>query len=237
MTENQPESQSKPRPETISGLLALVGGAEWQAGCDFDAALLEQSGSSEVLVLPTAAAYEHPERAVATAEKWFASLGGKARGLMVLNHADACDEANAGVVRAARFIYLSGGSPLHLASALKGSAVFEAIVGAWRGGAVVAGSSAGAMVLCDPMVDPRGGAYTVGLGLLEQVAVVPHHDSGAGQHLWRILELAPPGVVVAGIPERTALIRDPDGSWRVAGQGDVTIYLDGKPASLDVLPH
>jgi cyanophycinase len=222
--------------EAIHGLLALVGGAEWQPGCDFDAELLRRSGSDEVLILPTAAAYEHPERAVATAERWFASLGGRARGLMVLNHAAACDEESAAVVRAASFIYLSGGSPLHLISALKGSAVLSAISDAWRSGAVVAGSSAGAMVLCDPMVDPRGGAFTVGLGLLEQVAVVPHHDSGAGQHLWRILELAPAGVVVAGIPERTALIREPGGAWREAGEGRVTVYLDGQPVSLNALP-
>jgi len=38
----------------------------------------------------------------------------------------------------------------------------EALLDTWRRGAVVAGSSAGAMVLTDPMVDPRGGALTVG---------------------------------------------------------------------------
>ena len=45
---------------------------------------------------------------------------------MVLRHADANKEANAAAVREARFIYLSGGSPLHLLSALKGSLVFDA---------------------------------------------------------------------------------------------------------------
>lgn len=221
---------------TVAGVLALVGGAEWRPGCDFDAELLQRSGGSDIVVLPTAAAYEHPEKAVATAQAWFATLGGKAAGLMVLSHADACREENAEVVRGAGFVYLSGGSPLHLRSVLKGSPVLEALGEAWRRGAVVAGSSAGAMVLCDPMVDPRGGAYTVGLGLVEQMAVVPHHDSGAGQHLWRILELAPSGVPVAGIPERTALIREPDGTWRSTGQGEVTIYLDGRPGSLADLP-
>ena len=57
------------------GPLALVGGGEWSDGCDFDAELLAASGGDEVLVLPTAAAYEHPEKAVATAEAWFAELG------------------------------------------------------------------------------------------------------------------------------------------------------------------
>jgi cyanophycinase len=220
-----------------AGTLALVGGGEWQPGADYDADLLESSGAKEVLILPTAAAYEHPERAVATAERWFSSLGAQARGLMVLRHADANDESNAAVVREAGFIYLSGGSPLHLLSVLKGSAVFEALANAWRSGAVVAGSSAGAMVLVDPMVDPRGGAFTVGLGLVEQMAVVPHHDSGSSNQFWRTLELAPEGTPVAGIPEQTALIRHTDGSWRSVGRQPVAVYLDGVEAGLDALPR
>jgi len=220
-----------------AGVLALVGGAEWQPGADFDSELLELSGANEVLVLPTAAAYEHPARAVETAGRWFSSLGGRARGLMVLKHVEANDEANAAIVREARFIYLSGGSPLHLLSVLKGSLVFEALASAWRDGAVVAGSSAGAMVLADPMVDPRGGAFTVGLGLVEQLAVVPHHDSGTSHHFWRTLELAPAGLPIAGIPERTALIRGAEGTWRSAGQGQVTVYLDGTEAGLEALPR
>ncbi len=223
--------------ETTAGALALVGGGEWQPGTDYDAELLELAGAKEVLVLPTAAAYQHPERVVATAETWFSSLGSRVRGLMVLRHSDANEELNAAVVREARFIYLSGGSPLHLLSVLKGSLVLEALASAWRHGAVVAGSSAGAMVLADPMVDPRGGAFTVGLGLVEQLAVVPHHDSGASHHFWRTLELAPAGLPIVGIPERTALIRDSDGSWRSAGEGQVTVYVSGAGAGLDALPR
>ena len=68
----------------MTGTLAFVGGGEWQEGCTFDAELLEASGRAEVVVLPTAAAYEHPERAVETATRWFASMGGTVRGLMVL---------------------------------------------------------------------------------------------------------------------------------------------------------
>ncbi len=48
----------------MAGTLALVGGNEWQEKCTFDRGLLEASGGKEVLVLPTAAAYEHPQRAV-----------------------------------------------------------------------------------------------------------------------------------------------------------------------------
>src|SRR5437763_4672159 len=105
----------------MPGLLALVGGAEWREKCTFDAELLAASGGDEVLVLPTAAAYEHPERAVAWAARWFEEVGGKVRGLNVLRRPDADDEANADAVRDSRFIYIGGGSPLHLRSVLKDS--------------------------------------------------------------------------------------------------------------------
>src|SRR5687768_624642 len=55
------------RAQPMSGSLALVGGGEWQKGCDFDRDLLAEAGTDEVLVLPTAAAYEEPQAAVDTA--------------------------------------------------------------------------------------------------------------------------------------------------------------------------
>jgi cyanophycinase len=220
----------------MPGTLALIGGAEWRDGCTFDAELLEASGQGDVLVLPTAAAYEHPERTVATAEAHFAALGASAKGLMVLRRPDAEDAANADAVRAARFVYLAGGSPMHLRSVLKDSAVWEALAHAWLDGAVVAGSSAGAMVLTDPMVDPRGGAFTVGLGLLGPLAVIPHHDTWSHDKEKRTLDLAPAGLPIVGIDERTALIRSPDERWRVAGVGEAAVFVDRAPADLSALP-
>lgn len=220
----------------MTGVLALVGGNEWREGCDFDAELLTASGGKDVLVLPTAAAYEHPERAVATATDWFAAFGGSVRGLMVLRHADANDESNAAAVRAAPFTYLSGGSPLHLRSVLKDSALWSALQEAWKDGAVIAASSAGAMVLCDPMVDPRGGAYTLGLGLVTQVAVIPHANTWSHEKARRTFELAARGTAVLGVDERTAAIRNGDGAWRASGAGHVAVWKDGKEAGLDVLP-
>jgi cyanophycinase len=224
------------------GMLALVGGGEWSEGCTFDSEFLAASGSDQVLVLPPAAAYEHPERLVVRAGEWFEPLGGQVEGLMVLSRADADDPGAAGVMRKARMIYLAGGSPMHLRSVLKSSAVWQALLAAWQDGAVVVGSSAAAMTLTDPMVDARGGGLTIGLGLLGGLAAVPHfgdtHEDGHGEKLHRSVQLAPLGTPVAGIPERTALIRDPGGAWRSAGVGRVTVYLDGAPAEagLGALP-
>lgn len=213
-----------------TGVLALVGGAEWQEGCrKFDAGLLEAAGTDEVLVLPTAAAYEHPKRAVDHASAYFAELGGRVRGLMVLGRTEAEDEENARTVRQARFVYIGGGSPMHLRSVLKGSLLWGALLDGWRDGAVLAASSAGAMVLCDPMVDPRGGAYTVGLGLLSNLSVFPHHDTAPAHLRERSTELRPSGATLVGVDEQTALLREPDGAWRVEGAGGVTVYRDGEP--------
>jgi cyanophycinase len=212
-------------------------------GLHLDADFLAASGGDRVLVLPTAAAYEHPERLVARAGEWFEELGGTVEGLMVLTRADAENDGAADIVRRARLVYLAGSSPMHVRSVLKHSAVWDALVAAWHDGAVVVGSSGAAMALTDPMVDARGGGLTIGLGLVTGVAVVPGfgdtHDDGHGEKMHRSVLLAPAGTPVVGIPERTALVRDPDGTWRSVGARPVSVYLDGAPAvdGLSALPR
>ena len=59
-----------------SGTLALLGGGEWQPPCrDLDVSLLERAGTDEVLVVPTAAAFERPADVVDRATRWFEELG------------------------------------------------------------------------------------------------------------------------------------------------------------------
>jgi len=221
----------------MSGVLALVGGDEFREACTFDSELLEASGGSDVVVLPTAAAYEHPARAVESAAAHFERLGGKAAGLMVLNRRDAHEEANVHAVRNSRFTYLTGGSPMHLVSVLKETPLWDALVAAWNDGAVLAGSSAGAMVLCDPMVDPRGGAFTLGLGLVAQLALIPHHERWSEDKAKRTIDLAREDLPIAGIDSQTALLRDPDGSWRTAGAGEVVVFCNGQQTDLSALPQ
>src|ERR1700684_4441426 len=195
-----------------AGTLALVGGGEWTEGCTFDAALLAASGGPDVVFSPTAAPYQHPERVALRAAEWFEALGGQVEGLMVGDRASADDAGMAAVVARARF-------------------VFEAPRYAFASGAVVAGAGAGAMVLTDPMVDPRGGALTLGLGLVDNVTVVPHfgdeHDDVHGQKLERTVAMAPAALRVVALPARTALIRDGKGAWRSEGAGAPAVFVGG----------
>jgi cyanophycinase len=186
--------------------------------------------------VPTAAAYEHAERKVVAAEQHFSALGATVRGLMVIHRREAEEVANAEIVRASRFIYLSSGSPMHLRSVLKDSLLWDALVAAWRAGAVLAGSAAGAMVLCDPMVDSRGGAFTLGLGLLPRMALIPHHDTWSTEKAKRTIALAPRGLPIVAIDEQTAVIHRPGAPWTVEGAGKAVVFRDGQEVGLDALP-
>ena len=93
------------------GTLALVGGGEWTDGCSFDAGLLAASGGRDVLVLPTAAAYQHPERAALRAAEWFAPLGGRVEGLMVVDRPSAEDPGMAAAVARRASCISPGGRP------------------------------------------------------------------------------------------------------------------------------
>jgi cyanophycinase len=218
-----------------TGPLALIGGSEWTEGCSFDRLLVESVDATEVLVLPTAAAYEHPERALERASDWFSQLGVAVKGLDVLNRVDAEDPTKADIVRAATCIYLSDGSPMHLRSVLKDSLVWDAMNDAWGRGAVVACSAAAATVLGDPMVDPRGGTFTLGLGMVRGLAVVPQWERWTGDRARRMNHLTPSNVVVAEIEERTALIRWGDGRWEINGFGRVKLNRNHQDLELDEL--
>ena len=210
------------------GSIALVGGGEWTEPCRaLDSHLLHLAESDEVLILPSAAAFEHPERAVEKATAWFKGLGATAKGLPVLNRRDAEADDNVAAMRVARFVYLADGSPLHLRSVLKGSALFDALLYAHGRGAVIAASGAGATCICDPMVDPRGGAYTVGLGIVPGVAVFPDHAGAADHRRERSLELQPDDAVLVGLDQQTAIVREANGQWNVMGAGTATVYRAG----------
>lgn len=219
-----------------AGPFVLVGGDEWSDGCSFDQGLLTESGTDTVVVLPTAAAYEAPGQRVEQARAWFEGLGATVNALPVYGRTDALDSDHVAAVRNARFIYLGSGSQMHLRSVLKDTPLIEAVVAAWRDGAVLAGAEAGGAVLFDHMVDSRGGAFTVGLGVVSGFAMIPRIDTWSSDKVHRTVDLAPRGMPVAGIEQRTALIHLEGSGWSIEGAGSVRVFRDGSPTDLAALP-
>jgi cyanophycinase len=82
------------------------------------------------------------------------------------------------------------------------------------------------------MVDPRGGAYTVGLGVVEGLAIFPYHGSAANHLRERSIDLLPANAVLVGVDEETALLRRPGPNWSVEGKNAVTLYAAGDTQEL-----
>jgi cyanophycinase-like exopeptidase len=133
------------------GLIALVGGDEFKPGNEEQDRMLVEGARKHApaYVVPTAAARQGPEEAVAHAVAWFGSLGLSVQPLPVLKPADAKSREIADAAREGGFFYLVGGDPGLVAQVLRESRVWEAITEAWLGGAALAGSSAGAMAMCE----------------------------------------------------------------------------------------
>lgn len=203
----------------MTGTIALLGGGPFVANDELDRRLIAASGATEVVVLPTADAFEHPSRAIVEAVEWGKRLGVAVDGRLVLRRADANEPAHADAVRKARMVYLVGDSPLHLRSVLKGTALFEALGDVLANGGVVAATGASAACLCDPMTDPRGGAFGLGLGLVEGLAVLTESESQSPERLHRTLKLAN-GFAVGVLPTGSALVHT-DAGWEQVGKAEV----------------
>jgi cyanophycinase len=102
---------------------------------------------------------------------------------------------------------------------------------AYEKGAVIAGSSAGAMVLCEHYYDPEEKKLLRGLNLIPNACVLPHHNN-FGKAWAKQLIRSLLNTTLIGIDESTAMVNDVGGGvWRVHGAGKVTLYRGGKVQS------
>lgn len=217
----------------MPGLLALVGGDEFKPGNEQqDRLMVRAAGRGPAFIVPTAAARQAPDKAVDHATRWFASLGLALRELPVLRRTDAMKESVARAASSGGFFYLCGGDPGLVAQVLRGSLVWRAIFGAWRDGAVLAGSSAGAMALCSHTLVRATWPNRFhrrpmeALGAVRRTAVLPHYDTFGHRWVESAYEAAPE-LTLLGVDERSAAVWR-DGTWTAYGPGVVTVVRAGK---------
>jgi len=210
-------------------MLALIGSGEYLPPMEpVDRYLLERLGAPpRVVCLPTAAGTEGPERVGYWMElglRHYAGLGAAVQALPVIDAASANDPDFAGEIAQANFVFLSGGRPEYLFRTLNGSRVWQAILGVHQAGGVVAGCSAGAMVLGAGF--PGFPRWTQGFGLLPGVVIFPHFDEMAPLFVGGVRRLVKRGSTVLGIDGSTALFVDGGEKW-VLGLGGVTVIGAG----------
>ncbi len=146
----------------------LEGGAEFgghMSEPDFRAIELAGGSQVSIVILPTAAAPDHNHlRAGRNGQRWFESLGASRVDVVPVTDKQTADDPDFSArVKSAHLIYLLGGFPRYLCETLCDSRVWLAMFAAHRSGAVIGGSSAGAMVLCEYYYDPYEGKLLKGL--------------------------------------------------------------------------
>jgi cyanophycinase len=209
--------------------ILLAGGLEFSGRmADPDRLAIELAGGLDtpIRIIPTAAAPDrNHERAGKNGVDWFTCLGAtNVASLPIVDRTSADDPGLSEELEHAGLIYLLGGFPRYLAETLAGSRSWKSALTAMQAGAVIAGSSAGAMVACDYYFDPETSRIQEGLNLLNGICVLPHHDTFG--HTWasRLTGLLPDSVL-AGIDEETGVICDlSGGQGQVYGKGQLTLY-------------
>lgn len=206
-------------------MLALVGSGEYLSKmAPIDQALLDQlSEPAHVVCIPAAAGTEGD----AMIDSWmsrgvahFKTLGVKATGVRVHDKNTAHDETLAEQIRSANFVYLSGGKPNYLLDVMHNSPVWEAILSVHQKGGVVAGCSAGAMIMGEKIMY---GGETEAFGLIPNSVIIPHFDEFPG-FLTRIMNMIKGrSLNTFGIDGYTALVVNNDGRYQALGLGGVTV--------------
>jgi cyanophycinase len=226
------------------GALIAIGGAEDKAG---DRAVLSQviarAGGKRavVAIFPTASSI--PEELAQTYEQIFRSMGAEVRTVWVEERADAEDPKHVRALDGATAIFFTGGSQGRIVTLLGGTPLAQAIRRAHRAGVIVAGTSAGASVICDHMIAqgkkgyaPRRTSVTLapGLGLTKRLVVDQHfaqrHRIG---RLFAAVALNP-FLIGVGIDEDTAIAIEADNKLTVFGRGTVTIVDGAKILHTDI---
>ncbi|NUQ20911.1 MAG: cyanophycinase [Gemmatimonadaceae bacterium] len=233
---------SQRRAGDTCGTLVLIGG-----GCSADGEALgtfvERSGGHEGgrIVGFTTASSDPMGSAIA----WRNDLkiaGATNVEIPIVDRRDAAqDKRIAELVAEAQGIFLGGGDQVHLVATIGGSRVGNAIRDAYRRGAIVCGTSAGAAALTETIlaggeVDEQGVNTDMhigpGLGLLGFRAMIDTHFAERRRlHRLFVAIASNPDLMGLGIDEDTALVVEGHLA-EVVGKGGVT-FVDGRGVRFD----
>ncbi len=218
------------------GPLALVGGDEFHPGNEEQDELLCAAAAGRPAYVVATAARDNPEAAVATARGWFGRFGVVVTELRLRTRAEARSPAAAAQAAGAGLVYLCGGDPGRVAQVLRGSPAWQAIRNSWRAGCALAGSSAGAMALCEwTLVRAGWPGHTArralpALGLLPGTAFLPHFDAFGERWIPSAQAALGPETPLLGVDERSAALWRA-GAWHAMGPGGVTLVRGASRAT------
>lgn len=219
--------------------LGLFGSGEFLPWAEpVDRLLIDRSTvkTGRVAILPLASAPEGDE----TFDRWatmgiehYERLGAEPVVIPIKTREDAKDSSHVAALEDASLVYFSGGNPGYAARALDGTPFWEALVAMIDSGVSFGGCSAGAVMLGATAPDVKPDLsfdWVDGLKLLDGIVVGAHWnmlDTYRPGLREDIMSIIPPGLVVLGIDEDTAVVGDGT-AFTVYGEGGAEIIPPDK---------
>ncbi len=214
------------------GTLVLIGGAEDRK---YEKKILNHiiriNHPGKVAVFPTASSY--PGEVYETYRRAFRDIGVEEVFYVDIRHPDEADRPRyLKMVKESDLIFFTGGDQERLVDVLGGSRMLKRIRHRYNRGATIAGTSAGAAAIGDPMItsgnDTDGfkkGAIHIssGFGFLKRL-VVDTHFLARGR-IPRLAQMLSSGKArqAIGLDEDAAVAVHPDRTFEVVGSGMVTV--------------
>ena len=154
-------------------MIAITGAGEYlETIRSYDKVLIDKLEQEPyVLSFPTAAGLESEKRIqywLDLADHHFEKLGVEHKSINALNVEDFNSPKTIAEIEKANFIYFSGGNPNHLYETLSNSLALEKLLAIHNNGGILAGCSAGAMIMGEKMNKGKG------FGFFKNSMVLPH---------------------------------------------------------------
>ena len=221
-----------------AGHLFIIGGGEKTEG--LMKSMLKTAGINEkdyVIILPMSS--EEPDSSVIFAQEDFASVGIKKVVGFNFTQNGVVSQSRIDSIVKAKLIFITGGDQTRFMKIVGKGPIYKAIHDAYKNGATIAGTSAGAAVMSKkmitgvnlkhpemegkfPSIEPQNIEVTEGLGMIENIIVDQHFIKR--QRLNRLISvsLENPAETCVGIDESTAIIVTGK-TFTVAGENQVVV--------------
>ncbi len=219
------------------GTLIIIGGAEDKTGNRVILNRASQMLSEKDILTILTTATQKPEEVGRSYFEIFQSLGIKNLQILNINtRQDANSDEYCDKIRKSSGVFFTGGDQLRITSILGGTRAWDELIGLYRSGGVVMGTSAGASVMSSTMIvnglenEPAKKCtlkMAPGLGLIGGVIIDQHFEQRGrfGRLLCGVAEN--PDALGLGIDEDTAIKLYPDLHFEVIGTNAVTV-MDGR---------
>jgi len=223
-------------PGGTRGTLIIIGGHEDKEGDKLILrAVAEQVGSGALVVVTVASTV--PDELWADYEPVFRGLGVRdVRHLHVDSRGEARAEEKIRILDGADVVFFTGGDQLKLTSQLGDTPIYTRLKEIYDGGGTVAGTSAGASVVCETMMVSGSGSEShrigsalrmaPGFGLIPGVMIDQHFAERGRIGRLTAAVAQNPRILGVGVDENTAIVCDPRHCFRVLGAGAVYV-VDG----------